>query len=923
MRLIRYLLLKAFMLPIEVWQALFLLMTGALVKAFTVVFFDMGSVALLGAENGFQHVGFDLIWGGALLALAGSFVLKLERQKGYGAAMITTGLLGMFTLGIWGAVMGHFPFMPDVLYTLRYPFTIMMSALFWTTAARFLPLRMDSLKFIGIFGIELLGAFGAGLMTALNTWQPETCLILAQGCLMVFLIVLGGLKRLAPVQKEAFVPKNGGVQDAFEKRLVFSILTLSFLYTLGHALADWVFYTAVAPEELISFLGAAWALYGGLGLSSLIFLYRTRYIYTTLAGMLVLSAALGVIGIFGEMQLPELLMGAYVIFMLSSYFYFQGYVQLLPRPLAYGRGRRVKETRLLISSPAGMVLAGTLLIQIPYAFDASAFLVGVGVLNTLTVWISSRLYANLLLRQIKMRVWRGGPLMIAARKVRRYLFNHVAVGTGDDAIYCLRIMEISNHVRFPKYVVRALKHPDEAVRLFALNRLGRLYTAAKYRPMIELVMKQDPSPQVQCAALALLIQIDADKKGIQKTVAQYADYLDNRRLKIGAMVGFFRIEGAATLMAMEVLQRLAQSKKPQDQSAALKVMAEAPNPGFVRLLMPLLKSTRPAVECQALLTAGAIRPPEALPDIFRALDRVETQEAALTALKQYGKSAFAPIEKMMMSHDAPLLRRKLLVLYLGALPSGEGKQILMRATDIDHLKLKKIILMNLVDSGLKWTRTHKEALRKSLKKDLAYIARLMAFRDKYHQAPTHESAEAFGFLMRALEETIDDARDVILYQLLLLHENALFEKAVRILLSASHAYYLPAMGVVQDLLPSRFYQKLKPVLVLPLEQNRESLTPPVSESEAVAALLELVKPEGYHLSPWATACALYCLRRLGDKAALPALYNMLTVKHPVVLEAAIWALVRLEPDAEKLHRALLKIPTAELTLTQVDSLLDS
>ncbi len=924
MRLIRYLVLKAFMLPVEVWQALLLLMAGALLKVFVIVFFDIGTVALLGDDNHLMHVGFDLLWSAVLMACIGRMVLKLERQKGYGATLIAAVLFFVLTLAVWGTLELGLPFMPDVLYTLRYALVMLMSVLFWTTAARFIPMRMDSLKFMGIFGVELLGALGVGMMVQGWMWQPATCLLIAHVCAAVFVLVLMGLNRLSPVVKEAFIPKNGGVQDDFEKQLVWAILILSLLYTATKALADWIFYKAVPAHELVNWMGLAYTLYGGLGLGVLIFLCRTRYLYTTLAGMLVIAASVGSIGVFSEMHFLPGLLCAYVMFMISSYFYFQGYVQLLPRPLTYGKGRRIKETRLLVSVPTGMVLAGIILIQVPLEMNVAAILTGMGVLLTLVIWGASWLYTRLLWRQINMRVWCGGPVMLASRQLRHYLFNHVVEGSSDEAIYCLRMMEVSNHARFPKYIVHALKHRSETVRLFALGRLGRLYTLAKYRAVIESIFKRDASDDVRCAALALLIQIDSEKKGVQKTITSYASYLDHQPLKYGAMVGFFKIGGAATLRAMAVLQRMAQSKKIKEQLLSLKVMAEAPNLGFVPLLMPLLKSTHLAVERQALLTAGVIRPAEALPEILRALDRVETQEEALTALKQYGKSAFAPIEKMMMNASAPLLRRKLLVLYLGALPSGEGKQILMRATDIDNLKLKKIILMNLLDSGLIWTKEHKETfLRKSLKKDLSYMTHLMAFRDKYRQAPNHESEEAFGFLMRALEEVIDDARDVILYQLLLLHDNVLFEKAVRILLSQAYEYYLPAMGVVQDLLPSRLYHQLKPVFVLPLEQNREHVAIQASETEAVQALVDLLKPTVYSLSPWATACVFYCLRRLGDKSALSTLYGMLSEKHPVVLEAAIWALVRLETDQDKLHQALLKVPTADLTWPHLDALLDS
>ena len=75
------------------------------------------------------------------------------------------------------------------------------------------------------------------------------------------------------------------------------------------------------------------------------------------------------------------------------------------------------------------------------------------------------------------------------------------------------------------------------------------------------------------------------------------------------------------------------------------------------------------------------------------------------------------------------------------------------------------------------------------------------------------------------------------------------------------------------------------------------------------------------MPPWIQANALYCLRRLGDAHGLPAVKTALKKTDPMILEAAIYALGRLEPNAEKRHALLLDIPTAALTHQNLELML--
>ena len=46
-------------------------------------------------------------------------------------------------------------------------------------------------------------------------------------------------------------------------------------------------------------------------------------------------------------------------------------------------------------------------------------------------------------------------------------------------------------------------------------------------------------------------------------------------------------------------------------------------------------------------------------------------------------------------------------------------------------------------------------------------------------------------------------------------------------------------------------------------------------------------------------------------------------RNPIVLEAAVWALVRLQPDKQALHQRLLALPTSCLAHISLDEILES
>ena len=606
----------------------------------------------------------------------------------------------------------------------------------------------------------------------------------------------------------------------------------------------------------------------------------------------------------------------YLMMLLGMHFYLNSFLRLLPRVLSGGRGMRLKKRIMITATPLAFILCGSIYLNFRHQIPAYCLIATGGLLIVITlhtVWI----YSQILRRLFQMRLWRKGPIMLSSRKLVADLRTLLKGPSADDVIYALSLFKIANHPYYEQALSDALSHPVKEVRAFALEKIKELYRFPIYRNRFYSLMKNDPNERVRNKAFCDLILTEIYPQ-------KYLSGLKNHALRAGAIAGFLERGSEWLPPVLEALQIMIKSPNVREKITALALITTHPLPDFTPLVAPFLKHPNRAVVRQAILAAGKLQASQLLPQVLRALDDTDLQGAALRALHDYRKAALPPIEKAILRTQTPTLRRKQLVLFLGALKDDEGKQILLRALTVENQKLKKTIAQNILDSGIVWTTADKGIiLRQCIQKDLDRIGWLLHMREVFINAPTHESEESFEFLLRAIQEDINDTRDLILYQLLLFKSNEMFTRAVRILLTDSYELYLPALGVIQDLLPNHLYQKLKSVLILPLSQKRRATLSAMTVEESVSALAEIIEKPPVHLNHWIRATALYALRRLGSPLGAPTAEAALSDSHPIVLEAAIWALVRLESDQKALHQKLLAIPTSRLSDLSLDKILET
>ena len=903
---------KASRLDFSIWRRLSLLSLGAFLLGMATTFLEVGIVSQFIQKNTFHALGLDFLIVGICSVFVGSIIVKLDRRHGYGGVPLTAFL----TLVLFGLLKAVENFSDSVvpenaLMIYKYLMPVMIAMSFWTIAGRFILLKLSSLKYMGVLGASLFGFFFSGYLLSHSDWTAPEILQYAIYLFIVLTVVMKILVWLLPQPSETFVRKSGGVQDSSEQKMIDCILALAFTYTTARVLGDYLLYQNLTSENVFNVLSKIWMFCGAFGFLALALLSQTRFLYTTVWGLMSLGLGFFFLAEGSFLGLSWLLYFGVVLSWICGYFYWIPYLSLLPRPLTFGQGIRLRKLRQMLMEPLGFVLVGAFVLTLPKIWLAPLLAITALLLMGL-MGISVILYSHLLSRIFKMRLWCGGPLMLASDWLIRRVHQGTESDTFQDVVYFLRVMEVAHFPGFKKQLLKALHHPLPLVRLFALDKLDRHnFYKNKIQTFVRQVFQKDKDSMVRARALAFLIRAEGDYTP-QNTYHKYGKYLDDSKLKLGAIMGFLQSGGECALLAMDGLQQMVKSPHKEDNLKALMIIDKVPQEGLVRLVTPLLQKNDLEVVRSALLVAGKIGHVQTLNFVFQSLDNPDLQEEALQALSLYGKKAFPPLEKMLSNPNVPLTRRKILIQFLGLLSSGEGKQVLLRNLYVPDIKMRREIFNAVLHSKITWVaRSRKKILLKGIKQDVIWWHKLKKNMSVCQSAPVPALGDSFAFLRHSFKEMCQDIRGLILDQLILLKPNDLVRGAVQILRGSSSQKFVSASGILQDLLPSKLYREIRPILLAPLlEEETEKISVDVEQAENF--FKQIILTPDIPVDRWMIAAALYGLQK-GNETDLNAVLNkVFSCSSSVVLEAALYLLSHSKWDEkqqeEYLEMQLKKVP---------------
>ena len=879
-------------------------------------FLDIGTTSLLLLKKA-ALIPFDFLCTSFVLAGTGYLLLKLKRQQAYYTTLWLLGLLGILVFLLWARHGNRLPVI-EILFIYKYSFFLLGHGVLYLIIKRLSPLKLGCLFFLGVLIAELLGYALGGFINLSTPLKGPQNLTLSLFSLSGSFVLTTILSMLKPIPKIVFNKTIHRVQDTENKKLLVLVWSISFVLSFLFCLTSYTFYTVLASSTLFHIIDALGLFWLSIGLGGCCFVLLQKYFFYS-------TMRLGLIGLIGSLWLcaigvfcdNRLFIGmGCVIFTILSYLCLPEFIALFLHPLTLGKRMHEKRIRYIIISPIGFLCATLILLSHFQLNKIGISLCFFAFVLSILFFITFQVYTAIILKSFKLRFWREAPLWLNKRILKTILEN-LKTDNLDDIAYFLTVLEQNHSPLYPKYLIHFLKTDIPDLQLYILEKMRAYPPTLSFLKPLEKCIHAETTEEVRSKALALLI-LQGDSfypEGFNR----YVPYLEQKELSIGALSGLLSLKGDKMLLAMEELHSLSMSLEPEDNIKAAKIIQTAPHLGFVRTIMHLLKRPNQKVVQQALLAAGAVRHPELLPFIFQSLDDLDLREYALIALKKFGKSAFPPIEKNLEDETVPLLRRQTLILFLAALPSGEGQKLLLRALDSPPPTLRKLILQLMLTQGVVWIhKDRKRILKKTLQHDIANVTLLQKYQCTFRIPPIQEATEAFYFLNKALQTDKEILRDLILLQLDVLLNYPLAHKAILMLLGKDKSTYDLALAVLQDVVPKKLFKTLKSFL------TEESVSTD-GEAFPIPKILEdckeLLSNSTHVLSPWGKAMILYTLRKLGNSSALPLVKKALKETNPVVLETAIWAFSGLETNKTFVHHTLLKVPTYALAHQNLEEIL--
>ncbi len=879
-------------------------------------FLDVGTTSLLLLQKA-ALIPFDFLWTAFALAGSGYLLLKLKRQQAYHAPLWLGGLWGILGTLLWARHGDKLPVL-EILFVYKYCFFLLGHATLYFLIRRLTPLKLECLFFLGVLVAELLGYAVGGFFNLSAPLKGPQNLSLAFSILSGSFFLAFVLSQLKPIPKIVFAKITHRVQDAENKKLLGLVWGISCGLSFCFCLISFLFYTVLSSSTLFHIIDALGLLWLSLGLGGCCFILFKKYFQRLLMrlglGGLLFSIFFCTLGAFLE---NRLFIGiGTILFVMLAYLCLPDFMALFLHPLTMGRRLPEKKVRYIFIVPTGFLGAALCLLNGGKLVACGALLCGMGIALSTLFFITFQVYTAIILKSFRLRFWRDAPLWLN-RKILKTILENLKTDNLEDMAYFLSVLEQNHSPLYPKYLIHFLRTDNPEIQEYILDKMQDYPGGLSFLKPLEKCIHANTTDLVRSKALALLIS-----KGdafYPDGFNRYVPYLDQKDLSIGALSGLLSLKGDKMLLAMEELHSLSMSLDPEDNIKAAKIIQTAPHLGFVRTVMHLIKRPNTKVVQEALLAAGAVRHPELLPFIFQSLDDLALQEYALVALKKFGKSAFPPIEKAIEDDSIPRLRRQTLILFLAALPSGEGQKLLLRTLENAPPVLRKLILQLMLTQGVVWIhKDRKRILKKTLHQDMATIHLLRQYQRTFTVPPTQETTEAFYFLTKAIREDTEVLRDLVLLQLDVLLNYHLAHQAILMLLGKDKSTYDLALGVLQDVVPKKLFKELKPLVIdEPIDVEGEALPVP----KILKACEDLFSHTPDILSPWGKAMILYMLRKLGNASALPLVKQALKSTHPVVLETAIWAYAGLESNKTFVHHTLLKVPTYTLAHQNLEDIL--
>ena len=920
---------RLFSFPSQHLVVLMLLACASVLQSFTIVSLDSLATGLYLGRFGQMDLAFNFLLTAFFLSFVAKRTIKMEHRMGQGLPVFLFLSFSIQTLLLFLYRKGHMQTL-DCLFIFKFIYRFVLTIGFWALVLRFLDYSLRSKRFLFLVLCDFLGLLCASpFIHIILPWLGISALwaLIAAATFILFLFV-SKVSQMGKVSIETLVPKNGGVQEASQKKLVYLIYTTAFILAaircfIEYVLCIDVLNLSLSAPDLIRFFANIFFVVGLLNFISLSLLYRVRQTIHLMNGILMI-VFLPLISYLGwAARMFWIVVFVKILWEVLNTFCVGYYFRMIPRPLSHGNKTRLKYKRLIMVEPAGFATIALIFYFLPFPKFISITGTGLSFALLIASVLTQKEYSNVLLSTFKTFRWRGGQLMLSNKKILSFINEKIVSKNPDEVIYFLRVLEEAQVPDFSSFLKKALKHPDEQVRAFVLGQIEK-YNLSGFKRTLFQLLEKDPSVQIRNLTLQIICSSD-EPYSEEKAIL----YLNDPTLRKGAITGLLKCGGEGVLIASGELQKMVSSSKISDRLEAAQILEEVGLKGLFRDVQLLLHDENKIIQETALLAAGRTGNPLLLTDVFKALNSLTLRNNAIQALKLYGKKVYPAISNAFSDPKRTWLCKKTLMTYLWIAQDEDSKKTLFSSLQTMPFSLRLDSLRFLHKTETQFRRSYlKKKILPLIEEDQKQMLILLSHIKDLSIAPSHDAQDAFDLLGKSLKDEFESLRQAILLELSVLQPYYLMKKAVRTLLDthAKSDEKEMALGLIEDLLPKKIFSLLPFIRQHSFSELFVLLSDKIApyQMDMATRFRNILNDVKYH-SPWTKANALYCIRRLSLIDVREEVLSLLSDENPFIRENAVWATERLfisKDELKKVLKPLEKDPANNVALLAKEILKD-
>ncbi len=642
-----------------------------------------------------------------VMALGAMHFLNIKKMPAASCAFTLMGM-AMITLLLYLVYLeGYTEFASGALMVWKNVCFLLSEITFLLVALKFCKYDWRDWKFVSLLLTEALAMIVSGLAVTLlaNFITPETIVAISSILLLVAGVFLLLVSRYLDEQRPAMPPKQiikSTAPISGQIALVISFFLTLALFVFGSYVIDFGFYKAVYSmyeksfsSDMIAFF-AMYHVFAGvmvLIITAMFVRFKSleglRVTMLNFSFFIVVGAAGALTAGLGLLSLSR--MGKDTIYRLvmtpiAKFFS----VPLLPKLRA-----KLSFVRRVCVEPASIFVAGAILYYLDKDFSFSTLysvLLICAIAIVLLTYLTYCCYNAVTLNALKRHSWKSGKLFLEDDELRQFIVGKLVSLDIYDTIYYLRVLDNSYGVDATGYIVYALNHPAEQVRIFALRQLEAKKEKVAL-PSILKVIEQDKNADVRSAALRAYCVIGG------RAVYGYVEPFLNTELMEGAATGLIKSSPDGAFIAALKISQLICSQKKKDRIAVAKILGQASSgEGYYLPLKKLMWDKDKKVRVAAVNAAANLRNPSFAPDFIELLNNPDVCEYALEGLIHLGDSALPFIDVVFNNPDNKKIFYKMVAI-AGRIGSNKAQDILINNSTKFPAALRLSILQDILSKS--------------------------------------------------------------------------------------------------------------------------------------------------------------------------------------------------------------------------------